>query len=125
MFGFHSEILPKLITSLELQLSHLIEVSCGLVDNIGYQSLPLQKLRERQIDTIRISHRLMAESSDIESAWNLLKGLVELSKSLCLSCIAPCVEEAAIAQQLLDLDCIFLQGNIIAPPRHPLQSREC
>ena len=125
MFGLDSEILPKLNTSLELQPSHLVELGCGLVENIGYQSLPLQKLCKRQIDTIRISHRLMAESSDIESAWNLLKGLVELSKSLDLSCIAPCVEEAAIAHQLLDLECIFLQGDIIVPPRHPLQSREC
>ena len=125
MFGLHSEILPKLNTSLKLQPSHLVELDCGLVDNIGYQSLPLQKLCKRQIHTIRISHRLMAESSDIERAWNLLKGLVEISKSLNLSYIAPCVEEAAIAHQLLDLDCIFLQGNIIAPPRHPLQTREC
>jgi len=68
MFGLHSEILPKLNTSLELQPSHLVELDCGLVENIGYQSLPLQKLCKRQIHTIRISHRLMAESSDIERA---------------------------------------------------------
>jgi hypothetical protein len=44
MFGLHSEILPKLNTSLELQPSHLVELGCELMENIGYQSLPLQKL---------------------------------------------------------------------------------
>ena len=120
MFSLHSEILPKLNASLELQLNRLVELGCGLlVDNVGYQSLPLQKLRELQIETIRISHRLMAESTDIESSWNLVKGLVELSKSVGLSCIAPCVEEADIHHQLLGLDCVFLQGNLIAPPSPP------
>ena len=103
-----------------MQLNRLVELGCGLlVDNVGYQSLPLQKLRELQIETIRISHRLMAESTDIESSWNLVKGLVELSKSVGLSCIAPCVEEADIHHQLLGLDCVFLQGNLIAPPSPP------
>jgi EAL domain-containing protein (putative c-di-GMP-specific phosphodiesterase class I) len=119
-FGLHTESLPKINSSLKLQVQRLHEIGCGLmVDNVGYQSLPLQKLRELQIETIRISHRLMAESTEIESSWNLVKGLVELTKSVGLNCIAPCVEEASIHHQLLDLNCQFLQGNLIAPPSPP------
>ena len=54
--------------------------------------MPLQKLRELQIETISISHRLMTEADEIESSWNLVKGLIELTKSLALDCIAPCIE---------------------------------
>ncbi len=120
IFGLHTEILPKINSSLKLQLELLRELGCGLmVDNVGFQSLPLQKLRELQIDTIRISHRLMAESLEIESAWNLVRGLVELCKSVGLDCIAPCIEEAKTHHQLIDLNCQYLQGNLIAPPSPP------
>ena len=87
-----------------------------IVDNVGYQSLPIQKLRDFKIDTIRISHKLMSESTYMESSWNLVKGLVELTKSVDLKCIAPCVEEPEIHHLLLDTGCQLLQGNLIAPP---------
>lgn len=120
MFGLHTECLPKINSSLKLQVNRLRELGCGLlVDNVGYQSLPLQTLRELQVETIRISHRLMTESTEIESAWNLVKGLVELARSVGLRCIAPCVEEADFHHRLLDLNCQFLQGNLIAPPSPP------
>ena len=41
-----------------------------------------RQLRELQVETIRISHRLMTESTEIESSWNLVKGLVELARSV-------------------------------------------
>jgi diguanylate cyclase (GGDEF)-like protein/PAS domain S-box-containing protein len=120
MFCLHTESLPKLNASLELQLNRLNEIGCGvLVDNVGYQSLPLQKLRELQVNTIRISHRLMVESRDVDSSWNLVKGLIELTKSVGLNCIAPCIEEAQTHHQLLDQGCKLLQGNLIAPPSPP------
>ena len=120
MFGLHTESLPKINSSLKLQVNRLHEPGCGLlVDNVGYQSLPLQTLRELQVETIRISHRLMTESTEIDSSWNLVKGLVELARSVGLKCIAPCVEEADFHHRLLDLNCQFLQGNLIAPPSPP------
>ena len=120
MFSLHTECLPKINSSLKLQVNRLHELGCGLlVDNVGYQSLPLQTLRELQVETIRISHRLMTESTEIESSWNLVKGLVELARSVGLKCIAPCVEEADFHHRLLDLSCQFLQGNLIAPPSPP------
>ena len=120
MFGLHTESLPKINSSLKLQVNRLHELGCGLlVDNVGYQSLPLQTLRELQVETIRISHRLMTESTEIDSSWNLVKGLVELARSVGLKCIAPCVEEADFHHRLLDLNCKFLQGNLIAPPSPP------
>ena len=120
MFGLHTENLDKLNASLQLQLNRLNEIGCGLIiDNVGYQSLPLQKLRELQIDTIRISHRLMAETDEIESSWNLVKGLIELTKSVGLNCIAPCIEDPHIHHLLLDVGCQLLQGNLIAPPSPP------
>ena len=120
MFSLHTECLPKINSSLKLQVNRLHELGCGLlVDNVGFQSLPLQTLRELQVETIRISHRLMTESTEIESSWNLVKGLVELARSVGLKCIAPCVEEADFHHRLLDLSCQFLQGNLIAPPSPP------
>ena len=120
MFGLHTESLPKINSSLKLQVNRLHELGCGLlVDNVGYQSLPLQTLRELQVETIRISHRLMTESTEIDSSWNLVKGLVELARSVGLKCIAPCVEETDFHHRLLDLNCKFLQGNLIAPPSPP------
>ena len=52
----------------------------------------------------------------MESSWNLVKGLIELAKSVNLKCIAPCVEDPEIHHSLLDTGCQLLQGNLIAPP---------
>ncbi|MDG1310688.1 MAG: EAL domain-containing protein [Porticoccaceae bacterium] len=120
MFGLQTECLAKISSSLKLQVERLHELGCGLlVDNIGYWSLPLRKLRKLQVEAIRISYRLMAESTEIEGSWNLVKALVERTKSVGLKCFSPCVEEPIIHHQLLDLSCQFLQGNLIAPPSPP------
>ena len=117
IFGLHTETLPKIHKPLGQQLGKLKEMGIGfIVDNVGYQSLPIQKLRDLKIDTIRISHKLMLESVHMESSWNLVKGLVELAKSVDLKCIAPCVEEPEIHHLLLNTGCQLLQGNLIAPP---------
>ena len=117
VFDLHTEILPKIHKSLGLQLIALKDMGIGFIaDNVGYQSLPIQKLREFEIDTIRISHKLMSECTYMESSWNLAKGLIELAKSIDLKCIAPCVEEPEIHHLLLDTGCQLLQGNLIAPP---------
>jgi diguanylate cyclase (GGDEF)-like protein/PAS domain S-box-containing protein len=116
-FGLHTETLPKIHKPLGLQMGKLKALGTGfIVDNVGYQSLPIQKLRDFDIDTIRISHKLMSECTYMESSWNLVKGLIELAKSVDLKCIAPCVEEPAIHHLLLDTGCQLLQGNLIAPP---------
>jgi EAL domain-containing protein (putative c-di-GMP-specific phosphodiesterase class I) len=116
-FGLHAEILPKIHKPSELQLAKLKGMGINfIVDNVGYQSLPIQKLREFEIDTIRISHKLMSECTYMESSWNLVKGLIELAKSVNLKCIAPCVEDPEIHHSLLDTGCQLLQGNLIAPP---------
>ena len=52
----------------------------------------------------------------MESSWNLVKGLIELAKSVGLNCIAPCVEEPDIHHYYSILGCQLLQGNLIAPP---------
>jgi EAL domain-containing protein (putative c-di-GMP-specific phosphodiesterase class I) len=117
VFTVHTETLPKIHNPLTLQLNALRALGIRfVVDNVGYQTLPIQKLREFDVDTIRISHKLMAECPYMESSWNLVKGLVELTKSVGLKCIAPCVEEAEIHHLLLDTGCQLLQGNLIAPP---------
>jgi diguanylate cyclase (GGDEF)-like protein/PAS domain S-box-containing protein len=117
IFGLHTETLPKIHKPLGQQLGKLKEMGIGfIVDNVGYQSLPIQKLRDFEIDTIRISHKLMSECTYMESSWNLVKGLLELSKSVDLKCIAPCVEEPEIHHLLMDTGCQLLQGNLIAPP---------
>lgn len=117
VFGLHTETLPKIHKPLGQQLGKLKEMGIGfIVDNVGYQSLPIQKLRDFEIDTIRISHKLMSECTYMESSWNLVKGLLELSKSVDLKCIAPCVEEPEIHHLLMDTGCQLLQGNLIAPP---------
>ena len=117
IFGLHTETLPKIHKPLGQQLGKLKEMGIGfIVDNVGYQSLPIQKLRDLKIDTIRISHKLMLESVHMESSWKLVKGLVELAKSVDLKCIAPCVEEPEIHHLLLNTGCQLLQGNLIAPP---------
>ena len=117
VFTVHTETLPKIHNPLTLQLNSLRALGIRfVVDNVGYQTLPIQKLREFDVDTIRISHKLMAECPYMKSSWNLVKGLVELTKSVGLNCIAPCVEEAEIHHLLLDTDCLLLQGNLIAPP---------
>lgn len=117
IFGLHAETLPKIHKPLGVQLGKLKDMGIGfIVDNVGYQSLPIQKLRDFDIDTIRISHKLMSECTYMKSSWNLVKGLLELSKSVDLKCIAPCVEEPEIHHLLLDTGCQLLQGNLIAPP---------
>lgn len=116
-FAVHTETLPKIHNPMTLQLNGLRALGIRfIVDNVGYQSLPIQKLREFDVNTIRISHKLMAECPYMESSWNLVKGLIELAKSVSLDCIAPCVEEPEIHHLLLDTGCQLLQGNLIAPP---------
>ena len=116
-FAVHTETLPKIHNPMTLQLNGLRALGIlFIVDNVGYQSLPIQKLREFDVNTIRISHKLMAECPYMESSWNLAKGLIELAKSVGLDCIAPCVEEPEIHHLLLDTGCQLLQGNLVAPP---------
>ena len=116
-FAVHTETLPKIHNPMTLQLNGLRALGIRfIVDNVGYQSLPIQKLREFDVNTIRISHKLMAECPYMESSWNLAKGLIELAKSVGLDCIAPCVEEPEVHHLLLDTGCQLLQGNLIAPP---------
>ena len=116
-FAVHTETLPKIHNPMTMQLNGLRALGIRfIVDNVGYQSLPIQKLREFDVNTIRISHKLMAECPYMESSWNLAKGLIELAKSVGLDCIAPCVEEPEIHHLLLDTGCQLLQGNLIAPP---------
>lgn len=116
-FGLHAENLPKIHKPLGMQLSKLKKLGCSfIVDNVGHQNLPIQKLRDFDIDTIRISNKLMTEATYMESSWDLVKGLVELAKSVDLKCIAPCIEEPEIHHLLLNAGCQFLQGNLIAPP---------
>ncbi len=117
VFSLHTETLPKIYKPLELQINKLNDLGIGFsVDNVGYQSLPIQKLRDFDISTIRISQRLMAESVYMESSWNLVKGLIDLAKSVGLTCIAPGIEEPEIHHLVLDTGCPLLQGNLIAPP---------
>ena len=78
---------------------------------LAIRALPIQKLREFDVDTIRISHKLMAECPYMESSWNLVKGLVELAKSVGLKCIAPCVEEAGTSPYLLDTRLSVIAGK--------------
>lgn len=116
-FGLHTETLPKIHKPLGMKLGELKKLGISfIVDNVGYQNLPIQKLRDFEIDTIRISHKLMSECSYMESSWNLIKGLVDLAKSVDLNCIVPCVEEPEIHHLLISTGCQFLQGNLIAPP---------
>ncbi|MDC3263699.1 diguanylate cyclase [Porticoccaceae bacterium] len=116
-FAVHTETLPKIHNPMTLQLNGLRALGIlFIVDNVGYQSLPIQKLREFDVNTIRISHKLMAECPYMESSWNLAKGFIELAKSVGLDCIAPCVEEPEIHHLLLDTGCQLLQGNLVAPP---------
>ena len=116
-FAVHTETLPKIHNPMTLQLNGLRSLGIRfIVDNVGYQSLPIQKLREFDVNTIRISPKLMAECPYMESSWNLVKRLLELAKSVGLDCIAPCVEEPEIHHLLLDTGCPLLQGNLIAPP---------
>ena len=61
----------------------------------------------------------MTETDEIESSWNLVKGLIELTKSLALDCIAPCIEALRTHHLLLDMARQLLQGNLIAPPSPP------
>ena len=78
-FGLHTETLPKIHKPLGMKLGELKKLGISfIVDNVGYQNLPIQKLRDFEIDTIRISHKLMSECSYLESSWNLVKGLVDL-----------------------------------------------
>lgn len=116
-FAVHTEILPKIHNPMTLQFNGLRALGIRfIVDNVGYQSLPIQKLRGFDVNTISISHKLMAECPYMESSWNLVEGLLELAKSVGLNCIAPCVEEPEIHHLLLDTGCQLLQGNLIAPP---------
>lgn len=74
MFSLHTECLPKINSSLKLQVNRLHELGCGLlVDNVGYQSLPLQTLRELQVETIRISHRLIPSPQKLKAPGIWLK----------------------------------------------------
>ena len=61
----------------------------------------------------------MTEADEIESSWNLVKGLTELSKSVGLDCIAPYIVDPHTHHLLLDMGCQLLQGNLIAPPSPP------
>ena len=78
----------------------------------GYSSLNM--LRELPLDVVKIDRAFITELETSEQARSMIKHLIDLAGSLGLQVVAEGVETELQLQHLVDNNCDYIQGWIIA-----------
>lgn len=95
------------------------------VDDFGTGYSSLSYLRRLPVDIVKIDRSFIADLGDDAAAGDLVRIIIELSRSLDLDVLAEGVETERQRELLLDLGCGFAQGYLFDRPLTPevLQQR--
>ena len=97
----------------ELHILRMAGIRIALDDfGTGYSSLNM--LRELPLDMVKIDRAFITEIEGSEQARSMLKHLIDISNSLGLQVIAEGVETDAQLQFLIENECDYAQGWLIA-----------
>jgi diguanylate cyclase (GGDEF)-like protein len=100
-----------------LNLDQLRESGVRIVlDDFGAGFASIAYLREIAFDAIKLDGRLLTEAVESDSASRLLRGVLELTNSLGVPCIAEHIETEAELALLRRLGCRDGQGYILSRP---------
>jgi diguanylate cyclase (GGDEF)-like protein len=112
----------------EAAIAKLGRISAGGVrialDDFGEGYSSLSQLRALPIDILKLSRPFVAELMDEGSDAALLRGIVELARSLRLRLVAEGIEYAEQQALLRALDCPLGQGFLFSRPLEPVALRE-
>jgi EAL domain-containing protein (putative c-di-GMP-specific phosphodiesterase class I) len=86
------------------------------IDDFGTGYSSLSYLHHYPIDTIKIDRSFVVQMTKDENALNLVKGIINLAKSLKMRLIAEGVEEDREEALLLKSNCEMAQGYKYAKP---------
>ena len=97
----------------ELHILRMAGIRVALDDfGTGYSSLNM--LRELPLDVVKIDRTFITELETSDQARSMIKHLIDLAGSLGLKVVAEGVETDLQLQQLVDNNCDYIQGWIIA-----------
>ncbi len=86
------------------------------IDDFGSGRSSIVGLRQVQADRLKIDQRLIQPIASSNSAFQLVRSIVDIGRALEISVTATGVETAHQAALLTDLGCDRLQGSYFAPP---------
>jgi len=86
------------------------------IDDFGTGYSSLSYLHHYPIDTIKIDRSFVVQMTKDEHALNLIKGIINLAKSLKMRLIAEGIEEEREEALLIESDCEMAQGYKYAKP---------
>ena len=87
------------------------------IDDFGTGYSSLSYLHHYPIDTLKIDRSFVMQMTKDESALGLVKGIINLAKTLNMSLVAEGVEEKAEEGLLLDCGCDMAQGYMYSKPQ--------
>lgn len=86
------------------------------IDDFGTGYSSLSYLHHYPIDTLKIDRSFVVAMTKDEGALNLVKGIINLAKSLHMDLIAEGIEEVSEERLLLENGCVIAQGYKYAKP---------
>lgn len=86
------------------------------LDDFGAGFASISYLREMRFDVLKLDGSLVVRSTECPNAQRLLTGVVELGRSLGVSCVGESVENEAHIRALLAAGCTLGQGFGLAAP---------
>lgn len=87
------------------------------IDDFGTGYSSLSYLHHYPIDTLKIDRSFVVQMTKDESALNLVKGIINLAKSLNMSLVAEGIEENREEELLLESNCEMAQGYKYSKPQ--------
>ena len=87
------------------------------IDDFGTGYSSLSYLHHYPIDTLKIDRSFVVQMAKDESAFNLVKGIINLAKSLNMSLVAEGIEEDIEEKLLLESNCEMAQGYKYSKPQ--------
>jgi EAL domain-containing protein (putative c-di-GMP-specific phosphodiesterase class I) len=104
-------------TSVEPQLRRLREVGVRLaIDDFGSGHSSLSRLRDLDVDLLKIDRTFLDGVGDDERAARLVRATLDLAEALDTTAVAEGVETEAQRQFLVDGGCALAQGFHLARP---------
>ncbi len=89
------------------------------LDDFGAGHASISYLREMQFDSIKLDGSLLQTASTCTSSHRLLRGIVDLCRSIRTPCVAEHIESEAHLRVLQLMNCPEGQGNFLSEPLSP------
>lgn len=86
------------------------------LDDFGAGHSNMHRIRELPLDEIKLDRSLCSRVFEDEDAGRICRSIIELAKTLDMTCVAEGIEDAQIMQILTDFGCAVGQGFYLGAP---------